>query len=370
MADDDAPEVLDLGVLNDPAQPGPRPPGLPRRALFTLGGAAALGVGVTLVRSRTSVPAPDARTPVVVSDLNRPLLAGPPVDVFGSGEQEVVRVEAGTGRVTRTYLPGVADVRPDLVPVDGGVLVHRGDDGRSWLVPDGQPARPVPALQRRGPMLPGPDLGHVWLMSGSGPNAPLMLVGLDGLVLRRGVGVSAQLSSYPVPDGTGYPLFFGLQGVYRAGPRGLRRVTTGAVLANGPRGWLVLECDEQSRCSTVLVRRGGTRSPVGISPTDVAATIGGALSPDGRRVALYLGTAAADPGLILVDLVTEGRLRSDTTLAPGASRRSLRWSPDGAALLTVASPGRVVAVDPGTGRSDPLLPESAAVAVRDIAIRA
>jgi hypothetical protein len=367
--DDDGPEVLDLGVLDEPPGAAARPVGLPRRALLALGGVAAAGVGLTVVRSRSSSPAPDARTPVVVSDLKRPLLAGPPVDVFGSGRQEVVRVETETGRVTRTYLPDVADVRPDVVPVTGGVLVHRGDDGRSWLVPDGQPARAVPALRRRGPMLPGPDPDHVWLMSAPGPNAPMMLVGLDGLVARSGVGVSARLSSYPVPDGTGYPLFFGVEGVYRAGPRGLRRVTTGVVLANGPRGWLVLECDEQSRCSISLVARNGARTPVAIRATDVAATVGGALSPDARRVALYLGNAPTDPGLVFLDLLTQDRLRTDTALAPDASRRSLRWSPDGTSLLTVAASQHVVAVDPGTGRSEPLLPVDASVAVRDIAIR-
>lgn len=45
MADDDAPEVLDLGVLGDPPDGAAAPAGLPRRALFALGGAAAAGVG-------------------------------------------------------------------------------------------------------------------------------------------------------------------------------------------------------------------------------------------------------------------------------------------------------------------------------------
>jgi hypothetical protein len=121
--------------------------------------------------------------------------------VFGSGRQELVRVEAATGRVTRTYLPHVADVRPDVVPVAGGVLVHRGDDGRTWLVPDGRPVRAVPALERRGPMLPGPDPDQVWLMSGPNPNAPMMLVGLDGRVAR---GASASPPRCPpTPPRTG-----------------------------------------------------------------------------------------------------------------------------------------------------------------------
>jgi hypothetical protein len=368
VADDD-PEVLDLGVLGDTPDRGEGPPGLPRRAVLALGGAAAAGVGLSVGRSYSAWPAPDARTPVVVGELQRPLLRGPPIDVFGSGREELVRVEAATGRVTRTYLPHVADVRPDIVPVAGGVLVHRGDDGRTWLVPDGRPVRAVPALERRGPMLPGPDPDQVWLMSGPNPNAPMLLVGLDGRVARAGVGVSARLSSYPVPDGSGYPLFFGVEGVYRAGPRGTRRVTSGAVLANGSRAWLVLECDDRGPCSTALVRRNGSRIPVAIRPNDIAASVGGALSPDTRRVALHLGAAATDPGLVLVDLFSRDRLRTDTTLAPGASRRLLRWSPDSGALLTVTSSGTIVAVDPATGRSERLLPLSASVAVRDIAIR-
>jgi hypothetical protein len=145
-------------------------------------------------------------------------------------------------------------------------------------------------------------------------------------------------------------------------------VTSGAVLANGRRAWLVLECDDRGRCSTALVRGSGSRTPVAIRPSDVAASVGGALSPDTRRVALHLGAAATDPGLVLVDLFSQDRLRPDTTLAPGASR-SLRWSPDGGTLLTVAASGTVVAVDPATGRSARLLPRRAAVSVRDIAIR-
>jgi hypothetical protein len=369
VADDDDPEVLDLGVLSDPPERAAGPAGLPRRAILALGGAAAAGVGLTVARSWSWWPAPDARSPVVVGELHRPLLPGAPIDVFGSGREELVRVEAAAGRVTRTYLPDVADVRPDVVPVAGGVLVHRGDDGRTWLVPDGRPVRAVPALERRGPMLPGPDPDLVWLMSGPDPNASMMLVGLDGRVARAGVGVPARLSSYPVPDGSGYPLFFGVEGVYRAGPRGLRRVTSGAVLANGRRAWLVLECDDRGRCSTALVRGSGSRIPVAIRPSDVAASVGGALSPDTRRVALHLGAAARDPGLVVVDLFNRDRLRPDTTLAPRDAPRSLRWSPDGGALLAVAASGTIVAVDPATGRSERLLPRRASVAVRDIAIR-
>jgi hypothetical protein len=108
---------------------------------------------------------------------------------------------------------------------------------------------------------------------------------------------------------------------------------------------------------------------VAIPATDVAVAVGGALSPDTRRVALHLWNTAKDPRLALVDLLSEDRLWTDTTLAPGTARRSLRWSPDGGALLTVAASGTIVAVNAATGRSRPLLPAGASVVARDIAIR-
>jgi hypothetical protein len=293
-------------------------------------------------------------------------------------------VELATGRVTRTGLGGLEHAPLDVVPVRGGALVHRSDDGPGWFVPDGRPPTGMARrLEGRGPMLPGPDLDHVWVMGGPTPNAPVRLVGLDGHPTSTGVGVAAQLSSYPVPDGGGYPLFFGVAGSYWGAPRGLRRITGGAVLAGGPTGWLVLECEDprSSRgrreapipCGAALVRRAGGRRAVvlttaGDSP-ESGAVLGGALAPDGRRAALYVGDPARSLRLDLVDLVSGQRVTSRVKLTPGAVLRTPRWSPDGRIVVTVDRVGRIVAVD-DTGRTGPLVPDGVLPAVEDVAIRA
>ena len=381
MADDDGLEVLDLGSLHDPgpeADRGPRRPS--RRAVLALGGLAAAGAGLTALGRRGSpqppgprpAPVPDAQ--VVVTDLRRPLLAGAAFDVFAFNQQELVRVELATGRVTRTGLGGLEHAPLDVVPVRGGALVHRSDDGPGWFVPDGRPPTGMARrLEGRGPMLPGPDLDHVWVMGGPTPNAPVRLVGLDGRPTSTGVGVAAQLSSYPVPDGGGYPLFFGVTGTYWGAPGGLRRITSGAVLAGGETGWLVLECDDPAPCGAALVGRAGGRTAVqlttaGDSP-ELGAVLGGALAPDGRRAALYVGDPARSLRLDLVDLVTGARVTSRVKLTPGAVLRTPRWSPDGRLVVTVDRTGRILAVD-AAGRTGPLVPDGVLPAVEDVAIRA
>src|SRR5947209_15066498 len=101
MADDEQPEVLDLGLVDAPDDGDDRKhpvgarPALPRRRVLTLGGLLAVAGGL-LVQSRTSptvtaplpaapVPAPPPvrlgrrapPPPVSVTDVGHPLLGGP-----------------------------------------------------------------------------------------------------------------------------------------------------------------------------------------------------------------------------------------------------------------------------------------------------
>jgi len=402
VSQDDRPEVLDLGMVDDGDDPLGEPSrrrrrDLPRRGVLAVAGLAVLGGGAALLRSQGSAPSPEAKpsptrtatlrpgpTPlpaqVVVTRLPKPALDGRRLDVFGFSDSAIVRVELATGRVTRTSLPPQADVGLSYAPVRGGVLVHRDDGGGAYLVRDGHGPHEAPAeLASVGPLLPGPDLDHVWVASDSvtTPAPTMRLVGIDG----RPTGINVRLPLYasyqPIPDGSGYALVYGVGGTYWVRPQGVTRVTTGAVLAGGPTGWLVLDCDERAACSAVLVDRSGRRRTVpGVVPPDVAAGIpavgDGALAPDGGTAALYVGDPTRALRLVLVDLASGERMRTDLTLVGGAVSQSLVWSPDGRWLFGVDSSARMVAVDPRTGRLQLLVPDTIVPAlpvVGQIAVR-
>ncbi len=307
---------------------------------------------------------------VVVTDLRRALGGGSRFDVFGFNEEEVARIELATGRVTRTRLGGLKHARLDVVPVRGAVFVHVPDDGFGYIVADGRAPNRIPAaLQRVGPMLPGPDADHIWVMTGDGPRARMALVALDGRLAGPSARLTANLRSAPTADGGGYPLLFGVTGTYWASPQGLRRVTQGAVVADGPTGWLVLECDSLG-CVPLLVGRMGDRRPLpALLHASGGGMVSGTLAPDGRRAALYQGDPASGLRLALVDLATGSVVPTDVSLAAGAVLRSPRWSPDGRLVLCVDDSGRIVAVDAGTGRTRPLVPPNVLPPMEGIAVR-
>jgi hypothetical protein len=211
------------------------------------------------------------------------------------------------------------------------------------VVPDGRPARPLPAgLADGGEAFPGPRPGTVWVDS-------------DGAVVLRAVAGGRVLASVPRPeptaevaaDGAGGLVFRVTGGVYASTPAGPRQITTGALLAAGPTRWLVLECDDAHRCRPYAVDRatGARRAVPAALPADVPR---GVVAPDGRTAALLRVRRDGTPVAYLLDLVS-GASRSlglDVD-SPGAA--NLVWSPDSRWLFTTATDGMVTAVDPATG---------------------
>jgi hypothetical protein len=401
----DAPEVLDLGTVDGTDAATPAGEGIAserrrpasRRGLLTLAGlGVAGGVGLS-VRHRGSppaaqarpLPAPTATAPVapdqdvqvpapIVSELGGPLLGGPDVDVFGLGAGGVVRIELATGRVTRTQLPPMPGGNVSFVPVRDGVLVHVGDFGPVYAVPDGRMPQKAPVgLAGLGPMLPAPDPDHVWVVGGPGSPAYLVLLHVGGRPTGTAFPLPAYATTDPVPDRTGFSLAKGVGGTYRAGPYELRRVTTGAVVATGPTGWLVVECDDRDACAGVLVFPGGGRRLVGgvLEPSPPIGDLSvpfGALSPDGRSAAFYVQDRGRGRRLVVLDLVSGRRTRTQVALVDGPGPGRLAWTPDGHWLLAVDSSARILAVDPATGRAAPLVPDTGVPAisfVQEVAIR-
>jgi hypothetical protein len=284
--------------------------------------------------------------PVAVTTLGHGLLgvtAG--WELFARAGAEVVRIELARGRITRTALSPLLSGAPvSFVVADDRAIVRSIDQVPGYVVPDGRPARPLPAgLDGGGAAFPGPTPGTVWVEG----NAVMVL---------RAVADGRARAFVPKPDstpevagdGAGGLVFRATGGMYEATPAGLRRITTGALLAVGPSRWLTLECDAIHRCRPYAIDRAtGTRRGV---PAVLAADVPrGVIAPNGRTAALFRLRRDGTPVPYLLDLASGGSLPLGVSIDPPAED-NLVWSPDSRWLFTTASTGMITAVDLTTGR--------------------
>ena len=357
------------------AEPPPNPPagpGWPRWAWYVLLGAVIVIAGLVLALTRysgkhaaapsrtptltpssttssasTSAPAPEASiepTPSVsVTRLGHPLLNVPAGwQLFARDSDAVYRIELATGRVTRTTAPITSSGPPTLLVVGPHqVLVHGWDSGGGWLVRDGRPARALTGLlASAGPLLPGPKPGQLWVQTGDEQHQRMTLVGLDG----RPTGVSLPVP-YAGSDGAGYLLATLVGGTYNVLPNGPHRITTGAVLAVGPTGWLAEECDDRHRCTLDIIDRTSGEHRV-LRPTRDDEFSGGQLSPDGTLAAVVGPTdESGATALHLIDLRSGADHRMtimvDTNAGVGYQ---WAWSPDSRWLFVADAAGQIRAV--------------------------
>ncbi|HEV7654644.1 MAG TPA: hypothetical protein VGP36_07895 [Mycobacteriales bacterium] len=363
-----------------------RPPRLGPRGRWVAG----IGAGLTAVLAITllqrtapepvPVAAPSPSAPIAAPEpapaLAPPLPAtgssiGPgfldPVakwELFARTDTEVDRIQPLLARVTRTAVPRLLSTGPVsfLVTADRA-LVRPLDVVPGYEVPDGRPAREMPtALSPHGPVFPGPDPGHIWVPSGSS----LVLRALDGGPdVARIVLPEDEPYQLVVVDGGGTLLVPGTSGVYEARPDGLRKLSTGALLAVGPRNWLVAECTDRHRCySDLLDRATGARREIG-PPVSVGPTVG-AISPDGRTAAIYRTEDGGHVDLDLVDLASGEIRTADVELEQSVEPGMLAWSPDGR-LFVIAAGGAIRMIDRDSGRAGPIGPPLPPV--RQLAVR-
>lgn len=314
--------------------------------------------------------------PVAVTELGHPLLgvrAG--WELFGRGDGVVVRLQLARGRITRTTIPALHSSGPvSFIVGKDAALVRPLDSVPGYLVPDGHPVRQLSAtlsLGQGGPAFPGPDLNHVWVQPENSSPPAMTLARLDspapGVVLPIPAGSSAQQAT---SDGAGYLLFTGLSGTYDSRPDGLRRITTGAVLAVGPTRWLVSECDYRDGCNTVVIDRiSGTRRTLSRIASDVNTPPPGVISPDGTTAALIdLNNQTANIHLRDLTSGVDHPLPVPTDQA-SFDMGSLVWSPDSRWLFIAAANGHLAVLDARTRHVRTLgatLPSLSQFAIRNV----
>lgn len=294
-----------------------------------------------------------ALPPVVVSEVGHPLRWGAADwELFGRGAGVVVRIEPALGRVTRTVVPGLLSSGPvSFLATADGVLVRPLDRVPGYAIPDGRPARSLGGLLiGGGPLYPGPRPGQVWVPVDGGSPLRMVLAEVDGRPTGTRVDIPVNNAGPVRPDGAGYLLVTGTGGVYDARPSGLRRITTGALLAVGPTRWLTVDCDDRDRCVLVVTDRvSGARHVLAPSTSD-PNVLSGVISPDGKTAAV-LRNAPAGPSLDLINLLT-GAERPLPVHADqdGFNDGTLVWSPDSRTLFTVDAGGALLTVDAQTHR--------------------
>ena len=285
-------------------------------------------------------------------------------ELFGRGDDVVVRIQPALGRLTQTQLPYLQSTGPvTFLALRDRALIRPLDVVPGYQVRDGQPAGELGGdLRAGGPLFPGTDPDHVWMVVGDPGGVELVLVRADDSRRERALPLPSDAAQYNViADGAGSVLLYGIGGVYAIRSDGLHRITTGDLLAAGPTAWLTLECDERYRCTTFR------RDHFGHATALPGATLGsgsfggytppGVISPDGTRAAVFQRTQEPAPVLDLVDVRSGARRRVQVVLVDGADASSVTWSPDSRWLFVLDEGGRLRVVDPTTGAVTEPLPD-------------
>jgi hypothetical protein len=362
-------------------------------------GAAALavivaGVAVITVRSQPQQEAPGSGAagarqwyavsrPVAVEALHHPLLgirSGWELFASGNGWEPgaigsavLVRIEFAAGRVSQTRFPPLDSDGPAAVIAGPDQVIVRPIDGvPGYLVPDGRPARTLPAaLGQEGMSFPGPRPGQVWVTTGPAAQPVLSLVTMNGA--RAGQSMPLPMGgSVAVPDGRGYVLVQLGGAVYDARPTGVRWVAAGTLAAVGPSAWVIGRCQSTRHCVNIVVNPATGTQRVLADTTDLIGypeTLWppGPASPDGRLAAVLSYEPGRGEVLHLDDLQT-GAERQVIVALGTQGWPGLAWSPDSRWLFSATGNGALQVIDPRTGQVRGLgvaLPPVTDLAVRD-----
>jgi hypothetical protein len=221
--------------------------------------------------------------------------------LFGVGNDVILRVDVGSSSVTTTRIPPLGDSQVFVVPGRRQLVVHPVAGDAGWLVADdAAPTRLPPRLAGVGAVLPGPDLDHVWTQVGRGSTTSMALVYAEDGWPPVVVPVPEFATTGPVSDGVGGLIFQGMGELYRISPTGEQTVRNAMVLAVGHGNLLTLGPGVRGRWRSTLQLRNGRMQdlPVAIGPQFPH----GVLAPDASRVVLYAVDERRHMSLALVDL--------------------------------------------------------------------
>ena len=282
-----------------------------------------------------------------VSDLGYSLFdAAPGWELVGRGPSGVFVLDPAHGRLTWTPIPGLASTGPvSLAAGKGWVMVRPMDSVPGYLVQDGQAARELSGeLSHGGPVLPGPDGSTVWVPTTTNDGSVMALVDIQGRPTGPTLAIPKDNNGVYFADARGYLVFDAIGGYYDAVPDGIHRVTTGSLIAVGPTRWLTLECDDQHRCTTVVVdRRTGSRRTLNVVTQPYRPL--GVISPDGTKAAI---TTTDPAGLTTAHLIDLGS-GTDTPLPLPSNQLDndgmMVWSPDSRWLIVATFSGTLYPVD-------------------------
>jgi Ser/Thr protein kinase RdoA (MazF antagonist) len=266
----------------------------------------------------------------------------------------LIRVQLAKGLVTFTSLPRLAsNGAVTVLETQGETLIRPWDVVPGYLVPDGHPARGLPAGLGEGDYtFPGPLPGQFWIGANRGTTPVLRLMAITGGTTGQVIRLPVD-GAYPaVADGQGYVLVQEPGGVYDARPDGLRKVAAGNLVAAGERAWLVSDCPRAANCvNTVIDPAAGTshvlpgRSELVADPAPFWPP--GTVCPDGTSAALLRIGPGQNGTVRLVSLRTGAH--RDIAVGRLSQNASLVWSPDSRWLFTLAASGAVEAVNVRTG---------------------
>ena len=208
-------------------------------------------------------------------------------------------------------------------------------------------------MSHGGPAVIGPGAAHVWVDTGGNGSPDVMTLtdwngnptGTSFLVPGDWFAVSAS------SDGAGGLLFMAQNGAtYQAWPGRGKLLTNGKVLAVGPTGFLVSECETAGKCLTSVIDRTTGRGRTLAQSIVPSGGDAGVIFPDGRTAAVIdaAKVRSAAGSLSLVDLASGVRRPLGVNLGTPRGSGSMVWSPDSRWLFVVTAEGHVAAVDPRT----------------------
>lgn len=309
----------------------------------------------TAPSSASVAPQTTKTAPITVTQLQRPLLGQTGNwTLFGRSDGVLIRIDLARNEITRTVVPSLQSGAPVyFVPAAGEVIIRSLDFVPSFVVPDGRPARPVPAgFGPGGPIFPGPDAGHVWVDTGDNEHQAVTLTALDGsatgTVLRLPAG-SSPLEAVG-GGGAGQLLVTSENGLYLVQLERVRHISTGNLLATGPTGWLVAECVQPRHCRQVLIDRvTGQRRLLGPESANGGYRAPwGQIAPDGRTAAIFDVGSDGHNTVELVDLHTGSISPTGLHLYETVNDGTIGWSPDGRWLFAIDLNGNLTVLDQAT----------------------